>query len=153
MWMMTRYGMYSIVNNPDDPEFEVQIRARVKEDLEALQHRFGALMRPYDIIETPRADYACRIIMPQHEFSLLAFQLASDIDYTNFKGEVERTNPGRAVLYHRVWALLLNTLQPTSHFAWPQSWVGLPVPVRGAGWGKKRKNRKKRLKQLTSIGR
>lgn len=118
MWMMTRYGMYSVVTNPADPDFEVQIRARDRDDLENLRHRFGALLRPYEIIETPTADYACRIIIPQHEFALLAFYLASDIDYGNFKAEVERTDPARAAVYHRVWAILLNALQPVSF--WPK---------------------------------
>lgn len=111
MWMMTRYGMYSVVTNPDDPEFEVQMRARVRKDLEDLQKRFGPLLRPYQIYETPNADYAFRIFLPQHEFALLAFYLASDIDYGNFKAEIERTDPRRAAVYHRVWAILLEALQ------------------------------------------
>lgn len=114
MWMMTRYGMYSVVINPDDPDFEVQIRARVRKDLEDLQQRYGALLRAYQIHETPNADYAYRMFIPQHEFALLAFYLASDIDYTNFKAEVERVNPHRAAVYQRVWALLLAALQGVS---------------------------------------
>lgn len=143
MWMMTRYGMYSIVNNPDDPEFEVQIRARVRSDLENLQQRFGSLLKPYEILETPHADYACRIIMPQHEFALLSFLLAGDIDYDNFKGEVERTDPKRAVIYHRVWAILLNALQPRTFDFNDGVPDYIPVPKMPRKRNRK-KNRKKR---------
>lgn len=145
MWMMTRYGMFSTVVKELD---EVQVRARTREDLELLKQRFQPLLGKYKIIDTPAADYACRIFLPRSEFALLSFLLADDIDYGNFKAEVERLDPERAVLYHRVWALLLSLQNP--HLA---SYYGNPAffhpDPQLPGRRRKKKSRRNRKKKLT----
>jgi hypothetical protein len=53
MWLFTRHGFYSLTRSTDEPD-KLQVRARVRRDLENLQS-FTGLTGP--ILETPTADY------------------------------------------------------------------------------------------------
>lgn len=79
----------------------VLVRARVREDLE----RIGELIGPLTIEHTPEADYAYRATVTRERWSACLGQLASEIDYPNFKDAVAaRQGYERAATYHRVWS-------------------------------------------------
>lgn len=95
MWLFTKYGFYSAVQDKADPQ-RIQVRARVKDDLIRVaafaKHALGVEMP--EIISTPQADYAYRLVLDRPLWEKLAAALTADIDYTNFKdavhGEADR---------------------------------------------------------------
>ena len=112
MWLMTRYGFFSIgcawkteTDNTPHPDL-MMIRARSKAHLVNLQDRFKALGK-YDITETQDTDYPCRIIASKSDIANMLSQLLEEIDYCNFKDEVPNTLPNDARYHHfllRVWS-------------------------------------------------
>lgn len=110
MWLMTRYGFYSIVCARDDtgaPHKELMmIRARKREHLERLKD-FGDAFG--EIKETEYTDYPYRIIAGRDVVVQLAARLMGEVDYSNFKKVAAgpKGTPGDKE-YHRflqfVWA-------------------------------------------------
>lgn len=106
MWLFTKCGFYSAVQDGSDPQ-RVQVRARVRDDLSRLaafaQTSLGA--DAPEIISTPYADYAYRLVLDPPLWERLAAALTADIDYTNFKaavhGEADRDNA-----YLDVWSAM-----------------------------------------------
>ena len=103
MWLFTRHGFYSLTRSADEPD-KLQVRARVRRDLENLQ-KLTALAGP--ILETPVADYRWRWIVTPSEAELITRRLAQDIDYSNFKGTVARQPDQSAKLpgLHDIWEI------------------------------------------------
>lgn len=102
MWVTTTRGFFSVVAHRDKPE-TVLVRARVREDLEALAELAG----PLDITDTPDGDYGFRAEAARERWSAALVLLASEIDYGNFKNAVaERQGHERAGVYGRVWSAL-----------------------------------------------
>lgn len=102
MWVTTTRGFFSVVAHHDLPDM-VLVRARVREDLEALGELVGSL----EIEHTPQRDYALRAVVPRERWLAGLALLAAEIDYPNFKSAVaERQGHGRAAVYARVWFAL-----------------------------------------------
>src|SRR3954453_21583727 len=102
MWLFTPRGFYSVVAHRDDPDV-VLVRARERADLESLAELSPRLA----IAHTPERDYAWRVLMPRAEWERALGLLATEIDYPNFKDEVQRKQGyGRASLYAQVWSTL-----------------------------------------------
>ena len=60
------------------------------------------------VLETPEGDYPFRAVLGREEWSRALVLLAGEIDYPNFKAEVERRQGrDRAAVYGEVWATLL----------------------------------------------
>jgi hypothetical protein len=114
MWLFTRYGFFSATVSRYDPT-KIQVRARAREDLEKLvefargEHKIEKLNLKdpiSDILELDHADYRYRVLMPRKTWSKLAFKLADDIYYSNFKNEIHDRQ--RHDLYLRVWSTMLS---------------------------------------------
>ena len=82
------------------------VRARVRGHLERLLQRFPALR--CNIVQTKDTDYAYRIIVEKDQWAWAARELASEIDYGNFKQEVARqkVSPAYTIALHAVWSLM-----------------------------------------------
>lgn len=115
MWLFTRYGFFSAVQHNEDRDIIV-VRARVREHLEALFARFyngdDAGNIPA-IAESLGTDYRFRSFISRRDFAEIAQELALDVDYPNFKNEVQRARRQRSVaargyLYalHDVWEVM-----------------------------------------------
>lgn len=106
MWLLTPIGFFSIVRKPWDGDGDtLTVRARVREDLDALRERF--LPELGEIADDPKADYRYRAQAPREAVADAARRLAASIDYDNFKDEVAaRQGAKRAHLYHDVWSVL-----------------------------------------------
>lgn len=103
MWLVTTRGFYSIVEDFHDRD-RLLVRARVREDLEAL----ADLVPGLEVEETPDRDYRFRASVTREVWASAAAQLAREIDYPNFKNAVaERQGVDRAHVYGDVWATLL----------------------------------------------
>lgn len=86
MWLVTRYGFFSIVcaggpNGRPHPKL-LMVRARKREHLEILQDLNVGLG---EIVKTPYHDYPFRIIATRGVVDELCRRLAADVNYSNFK--------------------------------------------------------------------
>ena len=100
MWVITTQGFYSAVAHRDEPD-KVIVRARTREDIEALR-RADPRHRAVRGRRRPTTATARSSAAPSGSRPLA--QLASAIDYDNFKNAVaERQGPERAALYGVVW--------------------------------------------------
>lgn len=113
MWLMTRHGFYSIV----DKGTETHIRARERGDLECLMPFVGShSMHPPVITATPTADYGFRIILKGDQQARQAVvgsvleALGEEIDYPNFKAEIDARHDQARKPYHEVWGVLARAL-------------------------------------------
>jgi hypothetical protein len=104
MWIFTRIGFFSAVENTQDPA-TLLVRARVRADIEHLADRLREQGCPCEVRETPDRDYRWRLIVPKAVFAEVVGALAAGIDYPNFKDAVhEGTSRDRA--YMRVWSAM-----------------------------------------------
>jgi hypothetical protein len=105
MWLMTKHGFYSIVQKKPG---EYHVRARERQDLQNLVDRVpltGAV-----IIDTPDADYACRIVTDKDAVHAILGYLGESLDYSNFKGKIDATPDQKHKPYHKVWQVLADAL-------------------------------------------
>lgn len=105
MWLMTKHGFYSIVEKR--PE-EFHIRSRERGDLENLVDRVP--LADCRVIDTPDGDYAARIVTDRDTVRAVLVFLADSLDYSNFKGEIDRTPDQRHKPYHEVWGVMAEAL-------------------------------------------
>ena len=104
MWVFTTQGFYSVVAHRRDPG-KVLVRARAREDLEALREQIPDLR----IYEDADADYRYRAVVNHADWIAAVAILTAGIDYPNFKAAVaERQGPERERIYARVWAEMLS---------------------------------------------
>ena len=115
MWLYTRAGFFSVVRvHPalemakeyDTGEDYLMIRARVERHLEYLYEANPDLISG-SIVVTPNADYPYRVFIAAEAWKKLAARLAEEINYPNFKGEIEKHTvhfeTGYLQLLHTVW--------------------------------------------------
>ena len=88
MWLFTRQGFISAVENRDNPE-TIVIRAR---DPEHLREMFPT----EPILETEESDYPIRLYIERARFADWLARQAYDLDYTNFKDSI----PSDQETYH-----------------------------------------------------
>lgn len=106
MWVLTTHGFFSAVQKPGDAPDHVTVRARCREDIDALVARLGVPAHP---TTDGLADYAWRVRVPREAWALYLVDAAMGIDYSNYKNEVGRVQgPERASVYGRVWGDLLD---------------------------------------------
>ena len=123
MWLMTRYGFYSIVQKDDG----IHIRAREREDLErliaALKARntmatgddyqillIDARHQDPQILETPANDYRWRFIVPRYTLGQVMAIMGESIDYPNFKAQIDSDPSQHRKPYHAVWEVMARSL-------------------------------------------
>jgi hypothetical protein len=114
MWLMTRYGFVSLAcarkdngrSREIDPE-TMMLRARRQEHLEALRVRFE-ILQAHPVIETKGTDYRWRLICPKAVASQIVADLVSEMQWSNFKSEAEKTGDDAEYTeaLHRVWSVL-----------------------------------------------
>lgn len=101
MWIFTKQGFYSVVQDFRDPSL-LLVRARSRADLERLSE--GLHGRP-EILATPDADYPYRLVAQREDFASWLASSAAAADYTNFKAAVAQSaGLERALLYEEVWS-------------------------------------------------
>lgn len=104
MWLYTRTGFYSIVHKPPCKKDELLVRARSREDIDRLQ---DLLKKRYQfdgqVIDSPKADYAYRMIVPKEIFALFMLNAVIELKYDNFKNTVHGKDYQRHDAYMRCW--------------------------------------------------
>jgi hypothetical protein len=113
MWIFSRYGHYSIVQNLVDPT-RFKVRSRKIEDLEILK-RAVPLLRNTPITEDRRADYRYRLFITQEQFIDVMLRLGESVDYTSFKDAIyqDPQQKDRLNSYHKVWETMYDYQQMT----------------------------------------
>jgi hypothetical protein len=116
MWLFTRYGFFSVTVSQQD-HTKIQIRARAEQDLERLlgfTERYGLHLSVQGggVIETPKDDYRYRLIINRDQWPGLAYALADDVDYPNFKDQIK--DLARHRLYEEVWRTMARLRQPVN---------------------------------------
>ncbi len=102
MWLITTSGFYSVVEHRRDPE-RLVVRARAREDIEALRRWIPDVEPRSDTT----ADYLWRAVVTRAEWVVALAQMASEIDYPNFKAAVaQRQGAERACYYTEIWQVL-----------------------------------------------
>jgi hypothetical protein len=117
MWIASKQGFLSIVENRNSKteDDELLVRARVRADLVDLINFIIDRNHTAPFIAcTPEADYQFRTVVSRRELSAYLAQLVKEIDYPNFKNEVAKSDPERAVTYGGVWAVLNNLARAAS---------------------------------------
>jgi hypothetical protein len=107
MWLLIPEGFFSVVQKEGEEEFCV--RARVRADLDRL--RETDLPTLGETVETPGGDDRYRAWIGRDDLAAGMAEIARNLDYANFKGEVARRDSSRAHVYSRVWSVL-GELQP-----------------------------------------
>ena len=101
MWLMTKYGFYSIVQKQPG---EYHVRSRERKDIENLMTRLP--LAQVRIIESKSSDYPFRIIVKKEDVEAIMKFLGETIDYDNFKNKIDQTRDQRHKPYHEVWRIL-----------------------------------------------
>lgn len=119
MWIFTRVGAASIVKVPldlADPKFteirndggllvgyrDFQVRGRDRGHLEAIKSKYCEGPGVSDIQERAGSDYQYRFYITGYFLEEMLKEVASDIDYGNFKDAADLSG-GYGVLLHAVW--------------------------------------------------
>lgn len=135
MWIFTRDGFFSTTTDKRTDGANVMVRARVREDLERLVKAIdGPTLEPLEleILESKRADYRYRVVMPRGHWVAYVANAAMDIDYTNVKDTLAptKTDPVRHGAMMKVWSAMY-ALQPGG-----RSWGSLIHPDDDDDWWK-----------------
>jgi hypothetical protein len=109
MWLYIKSGFYSIVHKPPCNESELLVRARCKEDVERLRNllndKFGF---NGEIIESPKSDYAYRMVIPKILVASFMARTAVELDYGNFKDTIPDKDYLRHDAYLRCWKVMFD---------------------------------------------
>jgi hypothetical protein len=104
MWLVTRFGFFSVVQKEGDTH--LTIRSRVRADLEELHSRY--LLEMNEIQENVGTDYQYRVRVTHADFAEAMRQIVGDINYSNFKNTVAAEGGvERAHIYGQVWGDIL----------------------------------------------
>ena len=104
MWLYLKTGFYSIVHKPPCKEDELLVRVRSKVDIEKLQKQLKTKYQfDGEIIDSPQADYAYRMIVPREIFASFIANAAMELDYDNFKNTIRGKDYQRHDAYMRCW--------------------------------------------------
>lgn len=118
MWIFTKHGFFSAVcarkgdgkhDQPVDLD-RIMVRARIRNHLEALKHRFPDLLGNCEIQESAGTDYAYRLFVQKSAWMQVLAGLAGETDYDNFKSEVAYHQGKVGAAYehslHDVWSVM-----------------------------------------------
>ena len=101
MWLMTKYGFYSIEQKEPG---KYHVRSREIRDIEnLLQH---VALPNIQIVDTTGDDYSARIVVGKNEWLNILNFLGSNIDYENFSDVIDKTPDQMHKPYDRIGNIL-----------------------------------------------
>lgn len=103
MWIFTKDGFFSVVQKPGQKGSDmVTIRSRDKKDLLNLVKVIGQ----HVIVDGGGTDYEFRLICHKRAFKTYLANQVNEIDYDNFKHEVQIKDKKRASIYLEIWGAM-----------------------------------------------
>jgi len=122
MWIYTTIGFFSVVEDRKDKK-KLCVRSRHGGDLDAFRKRYCPSLGP-TTVSKGHSDYAARAFAGKRAFANAMFRIAGDIDYTNYKSRVMKTQGwDREGIYMRVWGVMKDA-QASGRF----DRLGTPAP-------------------------
>ena len=106
MWVFTRSGFISVVENRDDQN-TVLVRSRVRETLRGVP---GS-----QILHTPENDYPYRVVSDKQAFANWLAEQAKNVDYGNFKAACSDCSVEYQDALHNVWWELADKFEHCRH--------------------------------------
>jgi hypothetical protein len=108
MWIFTKEGYFSAVQNDKDPG-QIMVRSRKREDLEAFLAVDELELEDTEILEWAGSDYRYRVFIPRGKWMYYLCHCVEELDYTNFKAAaIPLDDTGRSACYHNIWGSLKN---------------------------------------------
>lgn len=103
MWLMTKHGLYSVIED-EDPAY-LRIRARRKQDLDNLA---SLVTFKTEVLESDAADYKYSIVMKRGSARRLLAATFDQINYPNFRDAITKTPDQREKIfsYRQIWSTL-----------------------------------------------
>ena len=128
MWLFLPFGFFSITADPDTPN-RLQVRARVKEDLDNLRNAYLPELTP--TVHLEGHDYPFRGYAPTSDVARAMEAITRGIYYTNFKDQVELVQGReRHMLYLAVWRIMekfgrmmFGKSIPLAYEKWPEKYT------------------------------
>lgn len=105
MWLMTKYGFYSIVRKAPET---YHVRSREMKDLENLMQHVS--LHDVRILDTMGCNYAARVILDSRQILAVMKFLGENIDYDHFAGMIEATTDQAHKPYDRIGNILACSL-------------------------------------------
>ena len=104
MWLYLRTGFYSVVHKAPCKKDELLVRARAREDIDSLRKLLKDRYKyEGEVIDSPNADYAYRMVVPREAFALFILNAAIEVRYDNFKNTIRSKDYKRHDAYMRCW--------------------------------------------------
>lgn len=106
MWIFTKDGFYSVIQKSNQKGTDLlTVGSRYKSDMARL---IKGLNIPEDkLLKATGTEYEYRVEVKTSVIADYMKEQVMQIDYSNFKHEIELRNKKRADIYHGVWAKLL----------------------------------------------
>lgn len=106
-FFLKEIGFLSVVHKQPCNKDELLVRTRCKVDIQKLQKLLKTKYQfDGEVIETPKADYPYRMVVPREIFASFMANVTKNIDYDNFKNTVPRIDYKRHEAYFRCWNAL-----------------------------------------------
>jgi len=105
MWLMTKYGFYSIVRKAPET---FHVRSREMRDIQNLVRHVP--LPDARILDTTGSDYAARIVVRPEDFRAILNFLGESIDYDHFQDMIEKTPDQAHKPYQRIGNVLTCSL-------------------------------------------
>lgn len=104
MWIYTKTGFFSVVHKVPCNKNELLVRSRSKVDIDKLQKLLKTKYQfSGEVIDTPKADYAYRMIVPREIFASFMSSAVMELDYDNFKNTIRGKDYQRHDAYMKCW--------------------------------------------------
>lgn len=100
MWIFCNDSMMSIVADKDNPN-KLLVRARIAGDIERV-------FPDAEVFESWTSDYNFRAYINRDIVADTISDRLFDIEYTNFKDSIDKTESARKSAYLSVWSIMLN---------------------------------------------
>ena len=89
MWLYTKLGFFSIVHKPPCKKDELLVRARCREDIDALSNELSKAGNfKGTVIESKDSDYVYRMVVLKSILAPFMAHLMEGLDYGNFKATI-----------------------------------------------------------------
>jgi len=104
MWIFTKHGFFSVVQDSYCKPGQLMVRAREKKDLEKMLDWLKLKRKIKTLYE---ADYRYRVAIPRESWVKYCADMARYIDYSNVKGTLAETGSKRAHAMVKCWYALV----------------------------------------------
>jgi hypothetical protein len=105
MWIFTKEGFFSVVQDDYCAADELMVRARWRKDLVRLADRLGLKKK---ILAINHADYQYRMKVRRLVWADYCCQAALGVDYSNVKGTIAQGDKKRSRAYMDAWGALVS---------------------------------------------